>query len=475
MGPLLSISSILLSLSACIAFLAFDLTLPHLRVIALLALVLFGGATAIVFTARAINDRKVLRLIHLHAVKVVLVLVVLYAGWKPMLDPASPNFGYDPQRYYFDAEELRESGFAIEKTSIKNINYTGLLYFYAAVFQVFGFNAAAPALVNTFLTLLATLVLLRAAYRVKRVRSPGDWLLGTAFLIPEVVWYDAITSRESLLMVCYTVAVIGLARVFVDKAGHRALMTWVAVAMLVVIGIVRTPILFPAIGTLLILYISRRMSIKKRVAGLIIVSICVVVLLVSRPMLERFGAYGFIYKYQLDYAARANDALTDPAYDWSSRSIGRMLVPASISSMIALAPLRILAYVVAPLPSLHFSLSGLRAGDWSDWQSLAATASAFLYVLLIPLIFASTYDILRSRAPRGSAVITMAFWAALATAAVGNVIIQERYRVLCVLFLAGAAWLGRGARGTTVVAACMVWSAFLGMGAVAFVIVKLLA
>lgn len=154
-------------------------------------------------TAYRLADTKLRVLGTLWLVKVGLTLLLLYAGWIPQFDPASSDsWGYDAQRFYQDAYDLIENGW----NPVTGLNYQGITFHYGAIFYLFGHNPVIPALVNAFITLLGTLFFIRCAYGFAPNRTSKDWWIAGLLLVPEVLWYDVITSCESLATILILVA-----------------------------------------------------------------------------------------------------------------------------------------------------------------------------------------------------------------------------------------------------------------------------
>jgi hypothetical protein len=87
-------------------------------------------------TVKYLSDRRLQLLPTLWIIKVGMTIFVLYAGWIPQLDPSSPNWGFDPQRFYIDAFDLIENGW----NPVAGSNYQGIIFYYGAIFYVFGYN-----------------------------------------------------------------------------------------------------------------------------------------------------------------------------------------------------------------------------------------------------------------------------------------------------------------------------------------------
>ena len=106
-------------------------------------------------TARLLGDHKLNVLGSFWLFKVLATILLLYFGWMPELDVVgSISWGYDPQRYYNSSLKLLENDWTLD---FVNLNYSGIIYYYALVFQVAGFHPMAASLANIFVTLYGIL------------------------------------------------------------------------------------------------------------------------------------------------------------------------------------------------------------------------------------------------------------------------------------------------------------------------------
>src|SRR5947209_936355 len=62
-----------------------------------------AGLGLIAIVARHVGDNRVQRVGYVFLAKLWLVLWLLYVGWIPQLEASRNTFGYDPQRFYFQA------------------------------------------------------------------------------------------------------------------------------------------------------------------------------------------------------------------------------------------------------------------------------------------------------------------------------------------------------------------------------------
>ena len=441
---------------------------------ALLWLVFLVGAVMIARTARKTRDTRIFNLLHVHAVKLVLMFALLHVGWIPTLDQTLPTYGYDPQRYYFEAEALRASGF--DTSALPSLKYTAILYLYGLLFAVTGHNPFAPALVNHLILLFATLAVIRTAYALKPERWPNDWTLGLVLLIPEMIWYDCLVSRETMAASTVAVAIIGgsahlLAGIKRDAA---SVSLWMALPAMAVLGVVRTSALAAVFAAILAIYFLHRMTMKQRLITFIAVGIIGAMLFVAPKILSMIGSYEFTYMQELDPRERARAALDETVYTYSENSVGKLLIADTWTGLILRAPFRIMAYIVLPLGSLWVSSEGLAAGEWRDWQLMMMQLSSLIYIFLLPYAMAFAVDILRKRMPRGSNIFMIAFLVVFAGIAIGNQILHERYRIMSLLLFAACLWFGRMSGRKTIGMMYMLWFSVLGIGVVSYVTLKLI-
>lgn len=444
------------------AFLAIRVTEALWQTLALYVGVAIAGVGLITLLSRQLRDRHVQKLGYVFLFKLLALLLILYAGWVPMLDPLSTSFGYDPQRYYFDARTLIDGGFNPAVARAINVNYPGIIYYYGVIFALIGQNPVIPALVNAFITLLATLLVVRVGYQVKRERGPRDWWLGLGMIVPEVLWFDALTARETLTMALTVISTLSVVGYVIRAPSHRLPVGQAAVLIpaLLLLGVVRTPLLVPVMAIGVLSAAIARVSKQQRVAALGLVALVGLVFLLAPALSVRLGGYDLGYRGSLT---------DDPSQvQWGERSVGRLLTPTSAFQAVTLAVPRILLYLVVPLPRIDFSLSALLRGHWFAWQGLMMSLSSLLYVLLLPLALASLIEAVRHREWRSALAFHIPCWTVLLAVAGGSHVIQERYRLPAMLFLWGAVWLGLGCSGTLLRRVYRYWGALVALGGVLY-------
>jgi hypothetical protein len=373
-------------------------------------------------------------------IKVAVTLALLYVGWIPELDPSSTSWGYDPQRYYYDARQLIED----EWNPIVGSNYQGILFYYAVIFYLFGHNPVNPALINSLVTLCGTLLLIRYAYHFTHQRKQGDWIIAGLVLVPEVLWYDVLTSRETLMAFLIIVSTTGAARYqigIVRTSLLKALVT-VGLAMLAILA-VRTSMMFPvvvSIGAVAFLLPSQRKNGTITKVFLIILGISAVM---AGPLIQNLtGGYDVNYLKMLD-SIQSYDRNVAGGEEWGGQSIGLLLAPQNIVESILFLPPRMLLYLAAPLPNIEISIISLLGGSWGAWQRLMTVATSLMMIAGFPYVLAATAQswINRKRVP-SHLILPIVFWVVFAAVAGGNIIIHERYRVMFTLLLFTCMWMG---------------------------------
>jgi len=447
-----------------------------LRTAALVPAVAILGVLLVHRVSVRVQDVNVQRISLLFLLKIPFVLLLMYWAWVPELHPMWADNGYDPQRYYYQAFDVAQSGF--QGDVLASVNYGGILFYYGAVFMLFGHNPAAPALINCLTTLVAGLALVEAAHLATGGRR-SMWMLGFLILLPELVWFDALTSRESIAMTLLITATLPLGSMFLRQRGLATsrsdtvhilqgpiLLSLVSLAML---SVIRTTMLLPAAAIIMLLFVTLRMDSRRRLAGFLAVGLTLVVLVVAPSVVSSLRSFdfGYLRTFQLTREATAAENIV-----WSERSFGQLLVPDTLAEEFLFAPIRLVFYVVTPLPSITFHLTGLVRGGWQDWQNLSATASAVIYLFLLPRCVASLLASIRDPQLRSQLLLHVPLWIALSTIAIGNVIIVARYRVMAAGLLWACGCLPEPRHRRLTMAMNGLWFGALLLGGFAYILYK---
>lgn len=442
----------------------------------LLGFVSVSGLVLCRSTQVHLNDPSLKILGYFWLIKLGLTIFLLYVGWMPQLDQATSDvWGYDPQRYYIQAQELIDNNWAPEFISL---NYVGVLYYYGAIFYVLGHNPVIPALINAFVTLIASLYLVKVGYEIKGERSSRDWTLAFALILPELVWYDVMTSRETAVAALLLFAMLTTGRYLARTAPVSLFKVLIIGGLSVLaIGALRTSMLLPMVASVAFMALLIKPQRGRWVVQRTILSVIAAgaLLLGTMFMTGYLGGYDFEVGKALQVAisAKENIALTSGA-EWSENSIGMLLLPEGVLQSILFLIPRMVLYLVAPLPKVFIPVSDLLAGDWRAWQKLFTLLSSVINVLAMPFVLASFVLSMKTRnANAAPFVFHISYWITFMAVAGGNLIIHERYRVMASLLLWGCAWLGVGTCSKRlIVSTSLIWYFLLSLGASIYIFYK---
>ncbi|HYW51577.1 MAG TPA: hypothetical protein VE861_13275, partial [Gemmatimonadaceae bacterium] len=367
------------------------------------------------------------------SLKQLLTLIILFGGWIPHLDQNDPRYGYDPQRFHFEAWELARSGFDPATIQLLSLNYGGVLYYYGAAFLAFGWSAMVPALLNCITTLVAMSVVIWGMQQLRGGRLGLGAGFAAVLLVPDLLWFDVVASRESLLSALVSIVMV-LVIVQIRGLAQRRVLLWAALAALA-IATLRPPVLLPIAFTGVVagLLLRRRgAGGMNRVAAVALLAGGAAAAIAAATVLTSLlGGYNLNLLSDLSAIATANSEASQ-GFEWANTSIARRLIPTASWQVPLFTLLRLVLYFVAPWPVPSVTMAGFADGRWPDWQSTLLALSSPLYWLSAPLLIAAALRAVRDRTDRSELTVHVGTIALLLTVAGGNVIVQERYRVMAI-------------------------------------------
>jgi hypothetical protein len=151
---------------------------------------------------------------------------------------------------------------------------------------------------------------------------------------------------------------------------------------------------------------------------------------------------------------------------WTDRSIGLLFAARNPIELVLFAPIRVLIYVVAPLPNIAVDFPSLTEGSYAAWTKAASVLSALTYVMLFPLALASLAELFMRRLRSPFLILHAAFWPIMLAIAVGSTqggvqVIHERYRVMAIPLMLACVWAGQFAPRPMIRWTYVAWVALL--------------
>ena len=366
-------------------------------------------------------------------IKIIITYVLLTNGWiNDLNENTNPNWGYDPQRYYSQAKELIDNNWIF----LGGLNYLGILYFYGLIFFLFGHNPFAPALINCLFSLSAIILLLRFIYSIIPEKNTGNWKFVFLLLIPELLWFDIMTSRESFVQFLIIFAIVYFARLQVVKFSKRVRLFYVfqIIISLLILAFIRTSMLIPVL-MVYILFAFYFINSKKYISQLFKFGIIIVFVILSFNYINDLaGLSSFNLENSVNEISKSDNNIANNGIEYGSNSISQLLFPANWFQAIIFVPFRIVLYIISPLPSINISLIGLINGDSFSYQNLMVIPSSIINILFFPSILALTVNSLRGKSNNVFLLILIPFWVVFISIAGGNLIIHERYRLMCSIY-----------------------------------------
>jgi len=393
--------------------------------------------------ARSLRDNRLRRLSLVFAVKLAVGTTLLLYCWAPDLPTATPWRGFDPMRYYWAGQRLLEGGFHPDSVAQESMINRGVVYWVAFAFLLLGTNPIAPFLANCLLTLLASIMLISTAYAEKTTRARWDWKLGLWMLIPQFVWYDVQSGRDTLTANGVVLAVCAFVLVSRRGGTSTALLGLFGIC---VIGFIRCQMLPAVFLIVIMLQVMKVWRVRRRrLLAVVIVVVIAVVGLTPSLFARVIGGRGFSGWNEefrrLDIEAdRTYLVLEKHQEDFSESSIGRLLIPPNTYAIPFYLPVRAVSYLVIPLPGSLVGLFSPAVLDWSWMNRLSATMTSLLCIACTPYLLGAVHLAIKAKPGTRTFVIPLAIL--LVTIAGATVILHVRYRVVAIPWLAASAWIG---------------------------------
>ena len=357
-------------------------------------------------------------------------LLLLAFCWTPYLNLADAKAGFDPQRYYVYATEYIKKG---DFTGWVGGGMNGVVYMFAYIMMAFGIDPLVPLYFNIILLLIEVLCMYRifCHYCCK-----GHKYVPYLLLIPEVVYYNVMTSKETLCMFGATWIVYEL---FVNST-HRSLlhifMLLLAMAFeLYVRATFAVIIVFAYL--LFLIFGSSQMSMAKKAIAVLVMSVG---LYVGFSLGSSFITQDTIKEYQ-ELAVSSVSGDSESTFDVSESSLSGKLVPHNQVEMVVFGFFRAILYLM-PDTSIITAFSKnptlFRFGPFTQFLT------GGLMALLIPLVFLSIWKTkklkMRNFAPLSYILVVLVLFVSYSRPGM----VHQRYRIVydCMYFFSAILAIG---------------------------------
>ena len=306
-------------------------------------------------------------------------------------------------------------------------------------------------------------------------RTAKDWTIAGLLLVPEVLWYDVMTARETLMVVLIIIATLGVGRYL---AGVRnvslAKTVLLAGSALLAILAVRTSMAIPVVASIGVMVLLLRSKHKTGpLVKLLLLGLAIAMLSAGSYVQQLTGGYDINWAKTFN-ALQSTESNVASLDEWSDNSIGKLIAPNNAWQAALYLPPRMLLYLAAPLPNVAVSVTELINGNFGAWQGLMTIPTSAMMLLGLPFALAGAAQAWRFRRIQPAPpVLHITFWITFMAVSGGNIIIHERYRVMFTLLLFACIWFGytRCSR-REVKRWALTWFSLLAVGAVFYVSYK---
>jgi len=359
-------------------------------------------------------------------IKLFLIYIVIFFYWSPIL---KLNIGYDPIRYWIQSDNLILQGF---NTDWISLNYAGILFYYAFIKITFGNNLLIVGLVNSIISTIAIVEILKIF-----IKNFGNFFEDTrlkylvfVFLIPEVVFYESISARESIISTLYIFIYIFVYKFFFENKYILLNIILFLITFVLIISIRATMTIPIFLSVLTIAFLKGyKLQFKK---NLIILFLSFIFLLLSDYVVTLFGGNSnSILSLFLSSFDQSKNIAGSGNFDLSNNSISNLLLPDNFFEAIIYLPIRMLMYLISPFPNFTYFFIEFITGDFTHLQNIYVIFSSILYIIAIPyLIMGFLYFFFKTTDNYNVQSIFIFYFFLIVAISGGNLILHDRYRAM---------------------------------------------
>lgn len=317
------------------------------------------------------------KLCRFYYISFIIGLIILKIGWTPFLAEANnANWGFDPQRYYSYSVQLVETG-----TYQGWAGFFGIFYLFAEIMKVTFYDPLVPLYINTLLSLWGTIILVNYSnqgnFECKYNLNKFCWLL----LIPEVLYYNTMESRETFCMFTSVLTVYSFLK-FQEK---RKLKYAISLIIGIVLGAyIRATFTFTVllgIITYVLIYSKHISVIGKWLSVTAIIGTMIVATQLS--FLSAADGLEDYYAEQMSNNIAGKTGEFD-GWEYGSNSISHLLIP---SSPIQIIPFGIVRSFIYLLPGADIIKRLLNPDDANEFVGATSSITGFIFSFFVPLVF----------------------------------------------------------------------------------------
>ena len=346
-------------------------------------------------------------------------LLFLYFVWTPNLPENSKDWGFDPQRYYYYA-----SMFVKGTPMFDGLNYFGIVFFYIGLFYVFGINPLVPLFINSLLVIYSVILISNHFFTTGGKAKYFAYLL----LVPEIVYFNCIPSREIVCMTMATIAIIKSYEAIELGIKKSYILVFLSILLMIIIR--------PPMGGGAIIAISSFIAFrgKFKLKYLFVIAILAVI------VVQGLSISSSLDTHQSDTGSSLTEAVTDrfsgdneedATASYSSNSLARLLMPHNPVDFVVFGIIRSFAYLIIP-PGLVSSPS-----NYLNFSKPGTEGFASVTVIFMMFFLPGVYKTIKRNFRDNTCfkIVALAFITFFLLVGVFNTnIIHQRYRVVYDLF-----------------------------------------
>jgi hypothetical protein len=239
------------------------------------------------------------------------------------------------------------------------------------------------------------------------------------------------------------------------------------------ISVLRMTVIIPVLLFFIILLVTTSSPGKLGFIKFILFAIVITIPFVA-PIFNSFmGGFNTDYLELLETTTKSSENAAQ-GFEFSNNSIAVLLMPNGVGESILFLPLRMVLYLISPLPATNFSFYSLYMGSYYAWQNLLVVLSSGLNIILFPFCLAGFWDsVFHRKSKRVIYSLHLAYFIVLMSVAGGNLIIHERYRIMAYMLMIISSVVGYyNAPKILMRKMNMAWYAFLSLAACFYLMYK---